>query len=99
VIRLLTAGGEGPLHVPDAVVDGIRAREVGGLVELPRRDAFKPGDKVRIVAGAFTGHRGLYAEMRPHERVVVLLALLGGQQRVELPAADVEEIKSVERLT
>jgi hypothetical protein len=28
--------------------------------------------------------------MRPHERVAILLSLLGGQQRVTLPKDDVE---------
>jgi transcription antitermination factor NusG len=93
VIRLLTAG-DGPLHVPDAIVNGIKEREVGGLVELPGRDAFKPGDQVRILQGPLAGHLGLYAGMRPHERVLVLLALLGGQQRVELAKVDIEAVQS-----
>jgi hypothetical protein len=33
--------------------------------------------------------------MRAHERVLVLLALLGGQQRVELPKGDVEAAGAV----
>jgi transcription antitermination factor NusG len=41
------------------------------------------GDQVRILQGPFAGRLGLYAGQRAHERVLVLLALLGGQQRVE----------------
>jgi hypothetical protein len=48
------------------------------------------GERVRITRGPLAGHLGLYADQRPHERVLVLLALLGGQQRVEL-ARDVIE--------
>jgi hypothetical protein len=33
---------------------------------------------------------GLYAGMRPHERVEVLLAVLGSQQRVILPRSSIE---------
>jgi transcription antitermination factor NusG len=58
------------------------------LIELPQRSG--PGDQVRILQGSFAGQLGLYAGMRAHERVLVLLALLGGQQRVELPKDDVE---------
>ena len=64
------------------------------MVELPRREGFKAGEQVRILAGPFEGHLGLYAGMRAHERVLVLLALLGGQQRVELPKADIEAVRS-----
>ena len=45
VVRLLTAG-DAPISVPDAIVDEIKGRERGGLVELPRRDGLKAGDQV-----------------------------------------------------
>ena len=93
VVRLLTAG-DAPMSVPDAIVDEIRGRERGGLVELPRRDGLKAGDQVRILAGPFEGYLGLYAGMRPHERVLVLLALLGGEQRVELARENIEAVRS-----
>jgi transcriptional antiterminator RfaH len=78
-----------PVRVPDGVLAEIRRREVGGLVELPR-PSIKPGTRLRVTAGPFAGHVGLYAGMKPHERVEVLLALLGSQQRVELPRGSVE---------
>jgi transcriptional antiterminator RfaH len=93
IVRLL-ANGETPMVVPDALITEIKSRERGGLVELPRRDGLRPGEQVRILAGPLMGHVGLYAGMRPHERVLVLLALLGGQQRVELAKAAVERIGS-----
>ena len=82
------------MPVPDSLIFEIKSRERGGLVELPRREKFKAGDRVRILQGPFEGHLGLYAGMRPHERVLVLLALLGGEQRVELPKADIEAVRS-----
>jgi transcriptional antiterminator RfaH len=93
VLRLLTAG-DAPMPVPDSLIAEIRSRERGGLIELPRRDGIKPGDQVRVLSGPFTGHLGLYAGMRPHERVLVLLALLGGEQRVELSRASIEAVPS-----
>ena len=93
IVKLLTAG-DAPMPVPDSLIFEIKSRERGGLVELPRREKFKAGDRVRILQGPFEGHLGLYAGMRPHERVLVLLALLGGEQRVELPKADIEAVCS-----
>ena len=90
----LIMDGIRPAKVADSVIEEIRSRERGGLVELPRRDGLKAGDQVRILTGAFAGHSGLYAGMRPHERVLVLLAVLGGQQRVELAKDAVEAIRS-----
>jgi transcriptional antiterminator RfaH len=79
-----------PVRVPEAVIGALRAREVGGLVELPRRDKFRTGEPVRVISGPFSGHCGLVAGMRAHERVAILLAILGAQQRVTLAADAVE---------
>ena len=92
VAAVIMAGDE-PARLSDQIVDEIRGRERNGAVELPRRDGFKVGDPVRVTAGPFVGHLGLYAGMKPRERVEILLRLLGGQQRVELPK-DVVEVVS-----
>jgi transcriptional antiterminator RfaH len=86
----LVMNGGGPAHVPDAVVVELRAREVGGLVELARPPGLSRGAKVRITSGPFAGQLGLFAGMRPRDRVSVLLTLLGSAQRVELPKAAIE---------
>jgi transcriptional antiterminator RfaH len=90
----LIMGDIQPARVPDAVIAEIRAHERGGLVELPRREAFRAGEAVRVLQGPFAGHLGLYQGMRPHERVLVLLAVLGSQQRVELPKDDIAAVRT-----
>ena len=84
--------GVGPAAVPDGVIVASRARETGGLIDLPRPPKFRPGDRLRVIHGPFAGHVGLYAGMKPHERVEVLLAILGGSQRVTLAADAVEQM-------
>jgi len=86
----LIMDGVRPARVADQVIDDLRKRERNGLIELPQRSELKPGDQVRILQGPFAGQLGLYAGMRAHERVLVLLALLGGQQRVELAKDSIE---------
>jgi transcriptional antiterminator RfaH len=86
----LIMDGVRPARVADQIIDDLRKRERGGLIELPKRAGLKAGDQVRILQGPFVGHLGLYAGMRPHERVLVLLGVLGGQQRVELPRESIE---------
>jgi transcription antitermination factor NusG len=81
----LVMDGVAPAVVPDAVVVALRAREVDGLIELPVPPRFQRGDRVRIRHGAFVDRIGLVAGMKPHERVEVLLSILGGHQRVTLP--------------
>ena len=74
----------------DGIVAAIRSRERNGLVELPKPPRLQRGDAVRILKGPFAHHVGLYHGMKPHERIEVLLSLLGGSQRVTLPESDVE---------
>jgi transcriptional antiterminator RfaH len=94
VIGLIMDGIK-PARVADAVIEDIRSRERGGLIDLqPPPGALRPGDRVRVTAGPFVGHLGLYAGMRAHERVLVLLAILGGQVRAELAKDAVERIGS-----
>lgn len=95
VLRLITNGGEGPAHVPDRIIDELRSREGrDGLIALPRpprpSGRFQPGDRVRITDGPLTGLVGMVAGMRPHQRIEVLLQMLGSLQRVELATAAVK---------
>jgi transcriptional antiterminator RfaH len=84
-----------PAKVADVVIEDIRSRERGGLIDLqPPPSALRPGDRVKVTAGPFTGQFGLYAGMRAHERVLVLLAVLGGQVRTELAKNAVEAVRS-----
>ena len=88
----LVMDGEAPAHVPDAVIAEIRSRERNGFVVLPRPRGLKPGMRVKVLQGPLQDQIGLLAVLRPHERVLVLLHLLGGQQRVELARSAIEAI-------
>jgi transcriptional antiterminator RfaH len=90
VIRLVMDGLH-PARVPDTMIEEIRARECNGAIELPRRQ-LKDGDRVRILAGPFSGHLAIYAGMSGLERVTVLLQILGSAARVELARNDIEAL-------
>jgi transcriptional antiterminator RfaH len=84
----LVMDGAAPARVPDAMIHEIRARESNGVIEPPCRAA--SGDCVHILRGPFRDHLPIYAGMSAHERVAVLLQILGGQQRVTIAKEDVE---------
>src|SRR5215831_12940443 len=92
-VRRLVMDGEQPARVPDAVISEIRSRERNGLVELPKPRGLAPGTRVRVVSGPLRDQIGLLGALRPHERVLVLLQLLGGQQRVELARSAIEAVE------
>jgi transcriptional antiterminator RfaH len=91
IVGLIMDGAQ-PAKVSDAVITAIRARERDGMIELPRPRGLRAGDRVRVVSGPFTSHFGLFQGMKPRARCEVLLALLGGQQRVVLPKGDIEAV-------
>jgi transcriptional antiterminator RfaH len=84
-VSRLVMNGDAPAAVPTDVIGALRAREDDkGFVKLDRRPAFAPGDKVRILAGAFMDSLGLFEGLGDRERVSVLLDLLGRKVRVML---------------
>src|SRR5262245_9438220 len=91
VVNLIMAGA-GPAHVPDAVIAGIRGREVDGLIELTPPTPLRRGARVKILHGPFRDCLAIYADTKPRERVEILLQLLGGEQRVGLAKGDVEAV-------
>ena len=86
VARLVT-NGDDPATVPEGVVHALRAREdEKGFIRLDNKPAFAPGDKVRVLAGAFMDSAGLFGGLVDHDRVSILLEMLGRQVRVLLDA-------------
>jgi transcriptional antiterminator RfaH len=84
--------GVRPARVADQIIDDLRKRERNGLIELPRLK-LRPGDRVRLLRGPFAGHLAIFADMKPRERVEVLLTFLAAQQRVTLSQDDVERVQ------
>ena len=86
VSHLVTNGDE-PAVVPEGVVRALKVREdAKGFVTLDAAPAFAPGDKVRVLGGAFMDNAGLFNGMADHDRVSILLEMLGRQVRVVLDA-------------
>ena len=84
-VSRLVCNGELPASVPDCVVDLLKKREnTSGFIRLDHRLKFKPGDKVRVLEGAFHDCLGIYDGMPDRERVEILLDLLGRKVRVSI---------------
>lgn len=87
----LVRAGDRPAPVPGDVVDAIRARERDGAFDgLDPRRVLRPGELVRVTAGAFEEMIGRLVELRDNDRVVVLLDLLGRAVRAQLAVQTVE---------
>ncbi len=86
VSHLVTNGAD-PAIVPEGVIHALKAREdEKGFVRIDNRPTFAPGDKVRVLAGAFMDSAGLFSGLADHDRVSILLDMLGRKVRVLLDA-------------
>lgn len=84
-VARLVCSGDQPARVADAIIDDLRAtQDDRGYVCLPRQPAFRAGDAIRVVEGAFAACLGLYEGMNDGERVAILLDLLGRKVRVSI---------------
>jgi transcriptional antiterminator RfaH len=90
VLHIIRVGGV-PALMRDETIAEIRARELDGVVELPDRQ-LRPGAPIRVINGPLTGLTGLVAGMNGHERIGVLLSLLGAERRVEIPRNHIEVV-------
>jgi transcriptional antiterminator RfaH len=81
-VATLVCNGNVPAEIPEAVIQGLRAREMSGLVTLEQRRRFTLGDPVRVIDGAFANCLGLYEDTPAQDRVAILLDLLGRKVRV-----------------
>jgi transcriptional antiterminator RfaH len=86
-VARLVSNGDAPAMVPEGVVTALRSREdENGFISLDRKPDFAPGDKVRVLAGAFMDSAGLFSALADRDRVTILLDLLGRKVRVLLDA-------------
>jgi transcriptional antiterminator RfaH len=83
----LVSYGDAPAPVPNGVVDALKAREDDkGFIRFDAKPVFLPGDKIRVLAGAFMDNAGLFNGLADHDRVSILLDMLGRKVRVLLDA-------------
>ena len=81
-VAQLVCNGDDPSAVSAAIVEELRQREdEKGFIQFARR-GFARGEKIRVVEGVFSACLGLFEGMTDHERVTVLLDLLGRKVRV-----------------
>jgi transcriptional antiterminator RfaH len=89
-VSRLVSFGETPATLKDRVIEQIKSQETeDGLVRIPQRSAFAPGERIRVCNGPLESCLGLFEDITDNERVTVLLDLLGRRARVILNLSSV----------
>jgi len=81
-----TASGK-PSIVPDKIIERIRQQEVNGYVRLGSR--FAVGQRIKMIEGPLFGLEGQYQGTGKIDHDAVLLRMLGGWTRAEVPSSSI----------
>jgi transcription antitermination factor NusG len=74
-VKRVIGNQEGPIPIPEEIIQQIKQREVNGYIELEKYgEVPEMGDEIEIMEGPMKGLRGMFRkEMTDKERVIVLL--------------------------
>jgi transcriptional antiterminator RfaH len=83
--------GDQPAFVDGSFIDGLRAREVDGVIAKPATP-YKLGQEVRLSGGPFDGLIGRIIEMSDKDRLVLLTSLLQQDVRLRVTSESVRSL-------
>jgi len=80
-VKRVVGNREGPIPIPDEVIQEIKAREIAGLIELGKHGATPlVGDEIEVAEGPLKGLKGIFQkEIGDKERVMILLSYVSYQ--------------------
>jgi transcriptional antiterminator RfaH len=84
-VRSVITQDDKPARLPQGFVESLMAREVEGAICRPE-EPFQIGQQVAIKGGPFDGLIGQIVQMKPNDRVLVLLDLLKRKTAVHIQA-------------
>ena len=90
-VRALVRIGDRPAFLDGSFIEGLRAREVGGVIAKPL-EPFQIGQQVRLTGGPFDGLIGRIIEMNQKDRLVLLTSLLQQDIRLKVTSTCVRSL-------
>ena len=82
--------GQEPARVPEAFVSYLRGKGDAQGIQTVAIDELKPGMRVRVTEGSLMGYEGIYQARTGHERVIVLLDIMGKVARTAIDRDSLE---------
>lgn len=87
-VRALLMAGDHPAIVKGDVIAFWKAKERGGLVQLPPPPRFRPGERLTILRGSLKWRDVIHVGMSGKDRERVLIEMLGQQVSILVPSVD-----------
>lgn len=89
-VRALIRCGDRPAFVKPGFIEGLRAREIDGVIAKPVAP-YRIGQEVRLNGGPFDGLIATIIEMNEKDRLVLLMRLLSQDIRLKVTSKSVRE--------
>ena len=93
VSRLIIGDPLAPQSLPTKFMTGLIARCATDGTLMPVGNDFSVGDRVRVAAGPFADQISHIEELSDHERVTLLISLMGQSVKLQVPRAQVIKIQ------
>lgn len=90
-VRNLIRAGDRPAFVDDGFIQGLKVREVDGVIAKPLRP-YEVGQEVRLNGGPFDGLIATIIEMSERDRLILLTSLLNQTVRLKVTSANVRTL-------
>jgi len=90
-VRNLIRSGDRPAFVDSGFIQGLRAREVEGVIARPLRP-YEVGQEVRVNGGPFDGLIATIIELDERDRLILLTSLLSQTVRLKMTSANVRAL-------
>lgn len=90
IVRLLRKPTGEPIVVSPKVVSDLQFAEIAGMFDLrPRAVVYRPGQRVKVVAGPLADRMAQIVAAPPTGRIRVLMELFGGRITAEVDAGQI----------
>jgi transcription antitermination factor NusG len=93
-VRHVVGNDAGAIPLEDRFIAELRAREIGGLIELEKFGIEpSPGDRIEVVTGPWKGLRGVFGrQMSDQDRVMILLNFVSYQGQMLIEKSKLKKI-------
>ena len=90
-VRNLIRAGDGPAFIDERFIQGLKAREIDGVIAKPLRP-YEVGQEVRLNGGPFDGVIATIIEVGERDRLILLTNLLSQPVRLKATSANVRAL-------
>ena len=93
-MKRIIGNPEGPIPVPEEIIQQIKQREINGYIEFEKYGGIPEiGDEIEIMEGPMKGLRGIFRkELTEKERVMILLNFVSYQGKLIIEKKKLKKI-------